>query len=97
MQGARRVVRQGNLVGSVGSCMGDGRGREEGGTRGAQGHHDTGHVGTGGGGSSRSRVVTGPVRGTPAHTLGIGPSGAGVSSRTPWMPVQLPCCRGCSG
>jgi len=42
--------------------MGDGSGSEEleGDVRGAQGDHDTGHVGTGGGGGSSSRVVTGP-------------------------------------
>jgi len=51
----------------MGSCMGDGRGSEEGGVRGAQGDHDTGHVGTGGGGGSHSRVVSGAVGGTPAY------------------------------
>jgi len=42
------VVRQGTLIGGVGSGMGDGSGSEEGGASGAQGDHDTGHVGTGG-------------------------------------------------
>ena len=49
MGGAGGVVRQGNLVGGVGSRMGDGNGSEEVGVRGAEGDHDTGHVGTGGG------------------------------------------------
>jgi len=63
--------------------MGDGSGSEVGDARGAQGGHDTGHVGTGGGGGSNSRVVTGAVGCTPAHPAGTGPSGAGVSRRTP--------------
>ena len=46
--GAGGVVRQGNLVGGVGSAMGDGSSGEEGDARGAQGGHDTRHVGTGG-------------------------------------------------
>ena len=52
MRGAGGVVRQGNLVGSVGSGMGDVSGSEEGDARGAQGDHNTGHVGTGWGGGS---------------------------------------------
>jgi len=47
--GGGGVVRQGNLIGGMGSRMGDGSGSEKGGTRGAQGDHDTRHVGTGGG------------------------------------------------
>jgi len=43
--------------------MGDGSGSEEGDVRGAQGDHDTGHVGTGSGGGSSSRVVTRAVYG----------------------------------
>jgi len=46
---AAGVVRQVNLVGGVGSGMRDGSGSEEDGARGAQGEHDTRHVGTGGG------------------------------------------------
>jgi len=72
----------------MGSGMGDGSGSEEGDARGAQGDHDTGHVGTGGGGGSSSSVVTGAVRGTPAHPAGTEPSGAGVSSHTLRTPVQ---------
>jgi len=81
-------VRQGNLVGGVGSGMGDGSSSEEGDVRGAQGDHDTRHVGTGGGGHRTSSVVTGAVGSTPAHPVGTWPSGAGVSSRTPRRPVQ---------
>jgi len=77
--------------------MGDGRGSEEGDARGAQGDHNTRHVGTGGGGGSSSRVVTGTVGGTPACPAGTGPSGAGVSSHTPRTPVQPTCGRGWSG
>jgi len=77
--------------------MGDGSGSKEGDARGAQGDHDTGHVCTGGGGGSSSRVVTGAVGGTPAHPAGTGLSGAGVSSRTLRTPVQPTCCRGWSG
>jgi len=47
-RGAGGVVRPGNLVGGVGSDMGDGSGSEEGGARGPQGHNDTTHVDTGG-------------------------------------------------
>jgi len=79
--GAGGLVRQRNFVGGVGSGMGDGSGSEEGNTRGAQGDHDTGHVGTWGGGGSSSRVVTGAVGGTPAHPAGTAPSRSGVSSR----------------
>jgi len=71
------VVRQGNLVGSVGSNMGDNSGSEEGGLRGAQGDHDTGHVDTGGVGDSSSRVMTRAVGGTPAHPVGTRPLGLG--------------------
>jgi len=53
------VVRQGNLVGVVGSGMEDGRGSEEGDARGAQGDHDTGHEGTGGGGGGRMQMRSG--------------------------------------
>ena len=87
--GAGGVVRQGNLVEGVGSGMRDGSGSEKGDTRGAQGDHDTGHVGTGGSGGSSSRVVTGAIGGTPAYPAGTGPSGAGVSSGTLRTPVQL--------
>ena len=77
MWGAGRVVRQGNLVGGVGSGMGDGSGREEDDARGAQGDHDTGHISTEGGGGSSCRVVTGAEE-APRHTpleqgrLGLG-------------------------
>ena len=37
------------------------------------------------------------VGGTPAHSTGTGPSGAGVSSHTPRMPVQPTSGRGRSG
>jgi len=63
--------------------MGDGSGSEEGDTRGTQGEHDTGQVGTGESGGRSSRVVTGTVRSTSAHPAGTWPSGAQVSSRTP--------------
>ena len=96
MGGAGGVVRQGNLVGGLGSVMGDGSSSKKDGARCAQGDHDTRHVGTGGGGGGASRVMTGAVRGTPAHPAGTGPSGAGVSSRTPRMPVQPTRDRGCS-
>jgi len=86
--GAGGVFRKGNLVEGVGSGMGDRSGSEEGDARGAQGDHDTGHVGTGGGGGSSSRMVTRAVGGTPAHRTRTGPSGAGVSCHTPRMPVQ---------
>jgi len=82
------VVRQANLVGSVGSDMGDGSGREEGDARGAQGDHDTVPMGTGGDGGSSYTVVTGAVRGTPAHPARTVLSGAGVSRCTPRTPVQ---------
>jgi len=95
--GAGGVVRQGNLVGGVGSGMGDGSGSEEGRARGAQGDHDTGHVGTGEGGGSSSRVVTRAVGGTLIHPAGTGPSGAGVSSCTLRTPVQPTRVRGWSG
>jgi len=81
----------------VGSGMGYGSGSEEGHPRGAQGDYDTGHVGTGGGGGSTSRVVTGAVRGTPAHRAGTRPSEAGLSSRTPPTTVQPTRDRGLSG
>jgi len=42
-------------------------------------------------------VVTGPVRGTPAHPAVTGPSGAGVSTHTQRTPVQLTRGRGWSG
>jgi len=77
--------------------MGDGSGSKEGDARGAQEDQDTGHVGTGGGGSSSSRVMTGAVGGTPAHPAGTGPSVAGVSRRTTWTPVQPTRGRGWSG
>jgi len=77
--------------------MGEGSGSEEGDARGAQVDHDTGHVGTGGGGGSSSRVVTRTVGGTSAHPAGTGPSGAGVSSRTPRTQVQPTRSRGWSG
>jgi len=96
-RGAGGVVRQGNLVGGVGSGMGDVSDSEEGDARGAQGDHNTRHVGTGRGGGSSSRVVTRAVGGTPAHPAGTGPSGAGASSRTPQTPVQRTCGRGWSG
>jgi len=67
--------------------MRDRRGSEEGGERGAQGDHDTRHVGTGGGGGSSSMVVSRAVRGTATHSAATGQSGAGVSSRTPRMLV----------
>jgi len=95
--GAGGVVRQRNRVGGVGSGMGDGSGSEEGDARGAQGDHDTGHVGTVGGGGSSSRVVTEAVGGTPAHQARTGPSGAGVNSRTRRTPVHPTCSRGWSG
>jgi len=95
--GAGGVVRQGILVGDVGSGMGDRSGSDEGDARGTQGDHDTGHVGTVGGGGSSSRVVTGAVRGTPAHAAGTGPSGAGVNSRTGRTPVHPTRCRCWSG
>ena len=95
--GAGRVVRHANLVGGVGSGMGDGSGSKDGDARGAQGDHDTGHVGTGGGGGSTSRVVTKAIGGTPAHLAGTGPSGAGVSTRTPRTLVHPSCSRGWSG
>jgi len=97
MVGARSVVRQGNLVGGVGSGIGDASGSEEGDPRGSQGDHDTGHVGTGGGGGSRSRVVTGAIGGTPAHTAGTGPSETVVSSLTPRKQLQPTHGRGGSG
>jgi len=77
--------------------MRDGSGREEGDARGAQGDHDTVHVGTGGGGGTSSTVVTWAVRGTAAHPAGTGLSGAGVSSRTPRTLVQPTRGRGSSG
>jgi len=91
------LVRQGNLVQGVGSGMGDGSCSEEGGALGAQRDHDTGHVGSGGGGGSNSRVVTGAVRGTPAPPAGTGLSRAGVSSRTLLMLVYPTRGRGWSG
>jgi len=97
MAGAAGVVRQGNLVGGVGSDMEDRSGSEEGGGRGPQGDHDTGHVGTGGGGGSISRVVAGALSGTRAYLAGRGLSRAGVSSRTPRPPVRPTCSRGWSG
>ena len=84
----------------MGSGMGDGSGSEEGDVRGTQGDHDTGHVGTGGGGGSSSRVGTGAVRGTLAEPAGTRRSGAGVSCRTPRTPGQPTRCRswcGCYG
>jgi len=86
--GAGGVVRQGNLVGGVGSGMGDGSGSEESDARGAQGDHDTRHVGTGGDGGSSSTVGTWAVGGTPAHPAGTGPSRARVSSGTPRRTLQ---------
>jgi len=68
--------------------MRDGSGSEEADARGAQGDHNTGHVGTGGDGGSSSRVVTGAIGGTPAHPAGTGPSGAGISSHIPRTRVQ---------
>jgi len=86
--GAGGVVSQLNLVGGVGSGMGDGSGSKEGDVRGAQGDHDTGHGGTGRGGGSSSRVVPGAVGGTPAHPTAKGPSGAGVRSRSRGRPLS---------
>jgi len=68
--------------------MGDGSCSEEGDARGAQGDHETGEVGTGGGCGSSSTVVTGAVGGTPEHHARTGTSWAGVSSRTPQTSVQ---------
>jgi len=94
--GAGGVVRQRNLVGGVGSGMGDGSGSEDCEVRGAQGDYDTRHVGTGGVGGSSSSVVTGAGGGTPAHAAGTGLSEAGVSSCTPRTPVHPTCGMGWS-
>jgi len=86
-----------DLVGVVGSGMGDESGSENGDTRGAQGAYDTWHVGTGKGGGSSNRVVTGAIRDTPAQPARTGPSGAEVSSHIPRTPVQRTHGRGWRG
>ena len=96
LRGAWAVVRQGNFIGGVVSSMGDASGTEEGGVRGAQGDHDTWHVHTGRGDGSSSRMVAGAVRATASHPAGTRPSGPGVSSGTPWTPVQPLHCSGWS-
>ena len=71
----------------MGSAMGDKSGSDGGDSRGTEEDHDTGHVGTGGGGVSSGRVPTGAIGDTAAHPAVPGPSGAGVSCRTLPTPV----------
>ena len=94
--GVGGVVRQGSLVGGVGSGIGDGSGSEESDARGVQGDHDTRHVGTGGDGGSSSTVGPGPSEahqhtllepGLPRLGLVVVPRGGHFSRLVVWVCV----------